>query len=404
MRCEQHPSYAGKGTPRSRCTPCFRVYTEAHWKDGIEAIAQKLRVEPRTVRQYAKTLGLKEEGKIPLNADEKVKFDLRERRLKDSKKESDKKYKALQDEVERLATENEAMLRIGEPPQTFVIDPITSGGEGEATAVVVASDWHIEERVTPEAVNGLNKYNLSIAKDRAAQFFKVALHLRDIEAKNTPVPTMILALLGDFITGNLDLQRGSPGSCSLEPVDAAYEAKGIIKSGIDFLLANSDLKLVIPCHAGNHSRITKKSTDSETEMGNSLEYFIYGFLAQEYANNPRVQFLISRSYTSRVKVYNTTIRFHHGHRIRYQGGIGGLTIPATKYLLRANTAWQADIDVFGHHHQKQKGPRFICNGSMIGYNAYAQDGAFEFEEPSQTYFLINKRWNEVIDYRPILFS
>jgi hypothetical protein len=187
-------------------------------------------------------------------------------------------------------------------------------------------------------------------------------------------------------------------------VDAAYEAKKILKSGIDFLLRESDLNLIIPCHAGNHSRITKKPNSSETEMGNSLEFFIYGFLSQEYADNPRVKFLISRGYTSKLKVYDTTLRFHHGHRIRSMGGVGGLSIPANKYVFRANTAWHADYDVFGHHHQMQKAPRFICNGSMIGYNAYAQDSAFEYEVPSQTYFLLNKRWKTIMDYRPILFS
>jgi hypothetical protein len=139
-------------------------------------------------------------------------------------------------------------------------------------------------------------------------------------------------------------------------------------------------------------------------MGNSLEYFIYGFLAQEYRDNPRVKFLISRSYTSYLTIYDTKLRFHHGHRIRYAGGVGGLSVPANKYVLRANTSWNADMDVFGHFHQAQMSPRFICNGSLIGYNAYAQDSAFEFEPPSQTYFLINKRWKQIIDYRKILFG
>jgi hypothetical protein len=248
----------------------------------------------------------------------------------------------------------------------------------------------------------MNAYSVEIARKRAMEFFQIGLHLRNLEAKNTPVPNMVLALLGDFITGHIHEENHS--TCSLQPVDAAYEAKNILKSGIDFLLKESDLNLIIPCHAGNHARITKKSNSSETEMGNSLELFIYGFLAQEYKDNPRVKFLISRSYTSKLKVYDTVLRLHHGHRIRSMGGVGGLSIPANKYIFRANTAWQADYDVFGHHHQMQKAPRFICNGSMIGYNAYAQDNAFEYEVPSQTYFLINKRWKTIMDYRPILFS
>ena len=313
-----------------------------------------------------------------------------------------KKYKEALLEIGRLNIEKKAVLKLAEPSVKFTIKPHKKTQGGEATCVLLASDWHVEERVSSSAVNGMNQYSVEIARKRAMEFFQIGLHLRNLEAKNTPVPNMVLALLGDFITGHIHEENLS--TCSLQPVDAAYEAKNILKSGIDFLLKESDLNLIIPCHAGNHSRITKKSNGSETEMGNSLEFFIYGFLAQEYKDNPRVKFLISRGYTSRLKVYDTTLRLHHGHRIRSMGGVGGLSIPANKYVFRANTAWQADYDVFGHHHQMQKAPRFICNGSLIGYNAYAQDSAFEYEVPSQTYFLINKRWKTIMDYRPILFS
>lgn len=346
---------------------------------------------------------LRREQAAIVSPNERVRADLKEKKLVKSQKDTDKKYRALQDDYERLLDEKDALLRLSQPPKEFLIRPRQSlGGGGEATCIAVASDWHIEERVSSDAVNGLNEYSLAIAKKRAETFFQVALRLRGIEQQNTPVPTMVLALLGDFITGSI--HEENLAVCSLPPVEAAYEAKGILKGGIDFLLKESDLDLVIPCHSGNHARITHKRRSSETERGNSLEYFVYGFLAQEYANNPRVKFLVSRSYTSRLQVYDVVFRLHHGHSIRYQGGVGGLTIPAMKYILRSNVAWRADYDIFGHHHQAQLGPNFVCNGSMIGYNAYAQDSGFQFEAPSQTFLTVNKRWKKIIDYRPILFS
>lgn len=354
--------------------------------------------------KYGLTRGeLREMKKNPkLPAREALKFDRELAKSKNSASVTSKKYKEALAEIERLSVEREAILQLATPSVTHVIKPHKGSKNGEATCVLVASDFHVEERVTKESVNGMNEYSVEIARKRAMEFFQIGLHLRNLEARNTPVPNMVLCLLGDFITGHIHEENFS--TCSLQPVDAAYEAKNILKSGIDFLLENSDLNLIIPCHAGNHARITKKSNSSETEMGNSLELFIYGFLAQEYAGNPRVKFLISRSYTSKLKIYDTTLRLHHGHRIRSMGGVGGLSIPANKYVFRANTAWSADYDVFGHHHQMQKAPRFICNGSLIGFNAYAQDSAFEYEVPSQTYFLINKRWKTIMDYRPILFS
>ena len=41
-----------------------------------------------------------------------------------------------------------------------------------ATYVMLASDWHIEERVRPETVGWRNEYSPEIAQERAERFFK----------------------------------------------------------------------------------------------------------------------------------------------------------------------------------------------------------------------------------------
>src|SRR5690606_29900498 len=57
----------------------------------------------------------------------------------------------------------------------------------DGTAIIVLSDWHVEETVEPETVNGVNAFNLEIAEKRIAQTFEKALllledarHLTDI--------------------------------------------------------------------------------------------------------------------------------------------------------------------------------------------------------------------------------
>lgn len=335
---------------------------------------------------------------------ESIGKEVKERQLKNQGKQIENKNKLLIEQVEKLEKENEALLALQNTPESYEIQAFPeSNGSGEATSILVASDWHVEERVTPESINQMNKYTVEIARKRSMEFFQTGLKLINLEKRNTNIPRLVLALLGDFITGNIHEENLS--TCSLLPIDAAIEAQVMLKSGIDFLLKESDLKeIIVQCHAGNHSRITEKRRSSETEMGNSLELFIYSSLAKLYEDNQRIKFNISRSYTSRLKIYETVLRLHHGHSIKYQGGIGGLAVPTQRYRLRQNTAWQADYDIFGHHHQNHPGVRYFCNGSLIGYNAYAQDSGFEYEEPSQTYLLINKRFKRIIDYRPILFS
>jgi hypothetical protein len=85
-----------------------------------------------------------------------------------------------------------------------------------------------------------------------------------------------------------------------------------------------------------------------------------------------------------------------GARIRYGGGVGGLTIPANKAITQWNRLKHADFDCFGHFHQAFDGGTFISNGSMIGYNAYAISIKAAYEEPVQMLFGIHSKLGKYI--------
>jgi hypothetical protein len=314
-----------------------------------------------------------------------VRRDIELQRLKDKVRGADKKYRDLLRKTEELERHIGAFEKIT-PLRTHIIKPTNKRG-GEATVVVLASDWHLEERVDPETVNGKNEYNLEVARRRAEDFFKNVLILTRICEKDVDINTMVLALLGDFISGNIHEELAE--TAQLEPTRAVLFAKNLIASGIGFLLQHSKLNLVIPCHSGNHAR-TGREQKHATEAGHSLEYMMYHYLADYFRAEPRVKFVIPRSYHSYIKVYDRVVRFHHGHDIRYGGGVGGLTIPVNKAINQWNKAEWADIDCFGHFHQRFDGGNFLCNGSLIGYNAYGISIKASFERPSQTLFLLDK--------------
>lgn len=309
------------------------------------------------------------------------------------------KYNLLIRRTRELEKEIEAFGEIQNAKQTWHIKPLQKNAIGEATAVAVASDWHIEETVDPRTVNGDNEYNLNIARKRAEEFFQAILKHISRESSAIKIDTLVLALLGDFITGNIHEENLE--NCSLRPVEATLYAYDILSAGIEFLLKDTKLKLVIPTAVGNHSRITKK-VHASTERGNSLEMFLYAMLSKRF-NNKRVTWIQSGSYLTYVTVYDNLIRFHHGHAIRYGGGVGGLTIPAHKAVMRWNKQKNATLDVFGHHHQRWDTGRFIANGSQIGYNAFALSRGYEFDEPMQQFFLVDKKRGVTVR-APILYT
>lgn len=305
--------------------------------------------------------------------------------LVDLRRKYDESLKTIERQERNLAALDSLVAK---GVETFKIEPRLGSGTSECTVVVPASDWHIEERVKPGTVSGLNEHTLEISKARGVRFFQSALRLTRLLQQDTRIDNMVMPLLGDFISN--DIHDEFPENNELTPMLAIEEVQNRLASGIEFLLNHSKLNLSFPCHSGNHARTTK-TTRFSSENGHSLEYLMYRHLAGHFRAEKRVQFVIPEGPHSYMDIYGQTLRFHHGHMIKYQGGIGGIFIPAYKAIAQWNKARKADLDVFGHFHQRKDGGNFICNGSTIGYNGFALSIKADYEAPAQQLFMIDKR-------------
>jgi hypothetical protein len=365
-------------------------------------LAKATNLSNRSINDHQRRL--REEGKLPpatgqgvkkevvaIDPEKQFQLDMEKLRLNHQEKGTDKKYKIAMGEIMRLRDDLEAVTECKNAVSTYSI-PKTPGTGGNAVAVVLASDWHVEENVKPESVNGSNEYNLAIAKKRAEKFFQHTLQLVQKEQQAVKIETLVLALLGDFFSGNIHDELLA--SCEVGPQDAMLFAQNLIASGIEFLLKNSKLKLVVPCCVGNHSRMTHKILISQ-EQAFSLEWAMYSFLAQHFAGNKRVTFVLSRSYHNYLDILGYKVRFHHGHAVQYGGGIGGLTIPMIKAVQRWDNDQKAYLSCCGHFHQKMDGERFIVNGSLIGDAPYGKRLGFT-GRPEQVFFLIDQKRGKTV--------
>lgn len=365
---------------------------ESHLKElalhkTIPEIASELKLDEWQVRNKLSRLKVKPVRKTKDVTIETVRADISMRSQKSKETQLSKQVKLLSEELVKVEKERDAFLEVG-GVETYTIK--SSGKESEkseATSITLASDWHIEEQVKSSQVNGLNKFDINIAKERAEKFFKVTAQLIKVHQKEYEINTHILALLGDFISGSIhdDLMEGN----NIQPTEAIWEAQKLIASGIEYLLKNTDVNLIIPCSAGNHSRITAKQRMT-TEYGNSLEILMYRQMEKYFANEPRVKFIVNDSYLTYVKIYDFTARFHHGHSLKYGGGIGGIFIPTFKAISQWNKSKNADWDFFGHFHQLKDGGNFVSNGCLIGYSSYAIRNKFDYEKPKQAFIIIDK--------------
>lgn len=356
-------------------------------------LAAKTGLSENAVRHRRRSLNLKRDASVVENPIEDLREETRLHRFQRENKNEKARSKKLMELLEEVEQQRDSVIEFAAmAPEPFEIEAAKGKG-GEATLVAVASDWHIEERVASATVNGLNEHNLEIAKSRAERFFSTLARLVKIEQENTQVKNLILALLGDFITN--DIHEEMREITDLRPSDALWEAQNLIISGIKHLLQETDVKLTIVCHSGNHARTTKDVFIS-TENGHSLETFMYRNMAKYFENETRVSFIIPDGYLSYVDVYDTTLCFHHGHAVNFGGGIGGLTIPMNKAIAQWNKNRKADIYVCGHFHQAIDGGNFIVNGSSIGYNAYALRIKASYEKPAQVMFGIHSRMGKYV--------
>lgn len=331
---------------------------------------------------------------------EQLKLDRQLLKSKTSELGLKKKYQEAIKAIEGLTAENKALTGLKGTVDTYVIKPKKNTGSSEATAVWVASDWHTDEFIDKGTINGLNHFTPTIAQKRVDKFFTSGLRLTNILAQDVKIDKIVLALLGDFYTGHI--HSDFMELTDTQPVHAVIRVQNMIASGIQFILDNSKYSLVIPCHSGNHARTTDK-TRFATENGHSLEFYMYNFLADHFKHEKRVKFIIPTGYHSYLDIYGMKIRFHHGHSIRFGGGVGGIYIPVNKAIAQWNKAFRADLDVFGHFHQQRDGGNFLCNGSLIGYSSFALSIKADYEKPKQTLFLIDSKRGKTCTW-PILLD
>ncbi len=306
----------------------------------------------------------------------------------------------LENQNERLKTELDQLYHLDSVKKSLPVEVRPASDGREATAVAIASDWHCEEPVDPEQMNGLNEFNLDVYRERAQCFFANLVRLVKKERRDIAINNLVLALLGDFFSNTIhdDLAESN----LLGPADAAELTKQTILGGIRHIRKKlPDVKLTVVCHSGNHGRMTQK-TRIQTERQNSLEWFLYKSLSQ-IVDDPMVDWIIPAGYHSYVDIHGTVVRFHHGHMIRFGGGVGGITVPVNKAIAQWNKARKADLDCFGHFHQFFDGGNFICNGSLIGYNDFAVAIRAGYEPPRQAFFLIDSKHGKTV-VAPILLE
>ena len=320
---------------------------------------------------------------------ERINFDI-------SKIQESAKYRELKDKYNFLLRQYEegekrfdALVNIKNEVDIHHIEPSTHKSKSDACPIIMLSDWHFEERIDPDTINGLNEYNLEIATTRWNKCIQNSLKLVLKERHTSEINDVIIWLGGDFITGYIHEELEE--SNYLSPTQATRFAKEKIISALKFYNEYGKFKkITVICNYGNHGRTTKKPRIG-TGYKNSYEWMMYNDIADYFENNPKFEFVIPNGLFAYASLYDYNLRFWHGDTISYAGGIGGLTVPLIKAITRYDQTIKADYNFMGHYHQLfQATKNCIVNGSGVGFNAYAQKIGASNEQALQGFVLIDR--------------
>lgn len=326
-------------------------------------------------------------------------------KFREEAREANEKYKHTLSLLDEANQKLNLILGIKErmgnqPPKKIVLK---AQGSSESVAVMIGSDWHLEERIDPKTVDGVNEYNPKIAEDRIVRFFQNGLSMTDMCRSRSKIKKLVLALLGDIITGYIHEELLE--SNYLTPPEATMKAYSIIRGGIKFLLDEGGFdEIIVPCCVGNHGRTTQRMRVS-TSVLNSYEWMLYQMLVNYFNDQKekRVKFHVADGYFVFMDIYQTKVRFHHGDDVRYEGGVGGLTIPLNKAIAQWNKMKKVDVDCLGHWHTRINSRDFVVNGSAIGYSPYSIRIKASYEPPSQSFFLVHPERGKTVEV-PIFLS
>lgn len=263
------------------------------------------------------------------------------------------------------------------------------------------SDWHWGETVFEDQVNGVNVFDLKVAQARARKLVERTIQLLKHHVVNPQYPGIVICLGGDMVTG--DIHEELSETNDVPTIPALLDLFGVLCWAIE-TMANEFGKVFLPCVPGNHGRTTRKPQAKNRAFTN-YDWLLYNLLAKRFESDPRVTFFIPDGPDALFAVCGHKYLLTHGDQFRGGDGIIGAIGPITRgnqRKLARNSSINRGYDtmLLGHWHQYMPLHRTIVNGSLKGYDEYANINNFGFEPPIQALWLTHQK-HGIIMHLPV---
>lgn len=256
--------------------------------------------------------------------------------------------------------------------------------------VLTLSDWHGEETVDLERMDGFNEYNAHICALRAAQIVRSTISIADrMERGNGwKFTELIVPTIGDMVSGTIhELEKHAD-----QPITETVVIIGSIFGQVLRDLASRFPKVKVVCLSGNHGRIAIKKQYKEPTR--TWDYLVYQWAKAMTRDVPNLQIEIPNRYSAVLDIHGYNFWLTHGDEFR--GGILGLPVYTMirgmlrRQALESTRGRSIHYTIMGHHHHDAKIPQAqgvgFVNGSLIGGNEFGLEAFQGNPRPSQLLF------------------
>ena len=257
----------------------------------------------------------------------------------------------------------------------------------EVVPVVNWSDWHFDEVVRAEEVQGRNAYNREIALMRLKMFTANTIKVGLDYLKGFNYSGLVLNSLGDIFTGSIheELARTNEDQTMSSVL---YYVSPVIRMLKEFAKAFG--KVSVNSVVGNHGRNTKKPI-WKGRVRDNFDWLFMQMVARELGDDSRITFNIAEGTKLLFKIYDWTFICTHGDECKGGSGIAGMLSPQLIAMARMKKVFEFDYWLLGHWHNLGSYRGIRANGCGKGWDEYAMGSNFDYQDPQQDFFLVNKK-------------
>ena len=255
--------------------------------------------------------------------------------------------------------------------------------------MLMMSDVHFDEVVRQAEMIYPNEYNRPVAARRVRHTFEQSvILLKDYMAK-PKYDGIVLALGGDMVSGNIHKELRESNQEKI--LKTCLDFSALLEAGIR-LFAEEFGRVFVPCVTGNHGRLNEKY-HFKARARDNFDWLIYQLLVRAFKGDKRVTIVAPETPDVLFSIYSKRFLLTHGDQFHGGSGISGIFPPLMlgqhrKQKKHNSFAKPFDVMMVGHFHQYLHTESLLVNGSVKGYDEFADQFNFPPEPPQQSLCIV----------------